>query len=65
MNPQEYRNLHPRCNWCEYKKFDHVDFHCWYNCIVKDRYIPDGDIFRRWRGMFCKVYKPKEIDFDI
>lgn len=65
MTPQEYRLKHSRCNFCIYKKFYHVDYHCWYECLVKDKYIPEFDWLRKWRGMFCKVYKPKEIDFDI
>lgn len=65
MTPQEYRLKHPRCNFCIYEKFRHVDYHYWYECLVKDKYIPEFDWFKRWRGMFCKVYKPKEIEFEI
>ena len=65
MSPQEYRLKHRRCKFCIYKKFHHVDFHDWYECLVKDKYISEFDWLEKWRGMFCKVYEPKEIDFDI
>ena len=65
MDPKEYRLKHPRCSFCVYKKFQHVDMHCWYICLVKDKYIPEFDWLKRWRGKFCKVYKPKEVDFEI
>lgn len=43
MTPEQYRQHHPRCKYCKYKKFYHVDMHCWYECLVKDKYIPEFD----------------------
>lgn len=65
MTPEEYRLKHPRCSFCKYKKFYHKGMYAWYNCLVKNKYIPEFDWLSRWRGMFCKVYTPKELDFDI
>ena len=65
MTPEEYRLNHPRCKFCIYKKFQHRDMYSWYTCLVKDKYISKTDWLEKWRGMFCKVYKPKEINFEI
>lgn len=67
MDPKEYRLKHPRCSWCKYKKFYWGDAGqvVWYECLVKDKYIPEFDWLKRWRGRFCKIYKPKEVDFEI
>lgn len=67
MTPQEYRNKHHRCRFCIYKKFYWSDAGraAWYECLVKDKYIPEFDFLEKWRGMFCKVYKPKELNFEV
>lgn len=65
MTPEEYRISHPRCMFCKYKKFKHVDMYGWYTCLVKDKYIPEFDWLKKWRGMFCKVYSPEEINFEV
>ena len=65
ITPYVYRLNHPRCKYCKYKKFRHIQEHAWYECLVKEKYIPELDYLDKWRGMFCRVYNPKEIDFDI
>lgn len=74
MTPQEYREKHHRCRWCKYKYLlknspAYSGMPKPYICLVKDKIILKDSLFfvfkSRLEGCFCKVYKPKEIDFDI
>lgn len=66
MTPEQYRQHHPRCKYCKYcELIVPPSYICsdYYECLVKDKII--SELFWNWRGMFCSVYKPKELDFEI
>ena len=66
VSPKTYRITHHRCRWCKYIRYVQPP-HCicgdYYKCLVKDKLI--SELFWQNRGMFCRVYSPEEIDFDI
>ena len=66
MTPDQYRQHHPRCRYCRYKKLIQPPLGVcsdYYKCLVKDKII--SEVFWNWRGMLCLCYKPEELDFEI
>lgn len=65
----KYREKHPRCRYCLFKKHitPPMGNCCGYNkCILKDRRLTEWDfIFWIWQGCFCKWFKAREDNIDI
>lgn len=63
-----YRELHPRCRYCAYKKRkDDCKYvpgcSVYYVCCLKDKYLYDSVSFLiPFRGMFCEWF---EVDDEI
>ena len=56
MTVNEYRKKHKRCRTCKY--LDHC--FCWY-CKAKEKIFSGNPRASSTKGMFCRVYKPKEM----
>ena len=60
----EWRNKHPRCRYCKYYDVWLPPTHgSVISCKAKDKYLREP-IFLDNRGMFCKLFIPKEVDED-
>ena len=61
MTVEEYRKKHKRCRTCIYA-YEPIGLRA--RCKAKNTIIGDALIYQKFRGMFCKVYQPKEVDKD-
>jgi len=57
MTVEEYRKKHKRCRTCKYLKH----CFCWY-CNAKEKIFNGNPKQSSIKGMFCRVYEPKEIE---
>ena len=57
MTVNEYRAKKRRCRTCEYA---YGDWSGW-TCRAKNEWHSGGRSRTRLRGMFCRLYKPKQM----
>lgn len=59
----EYRQNHPRCRYCKYKKREETCKYMpgasvYYVCCLKDKYLyEDISFLIPYKGMFCKWFE--------
>lgn len=60
----DYREKHPRCEYCEYYKGTNVDYPFYigtiHTCKLKDRFIKFPNMLT-----FCRYYTVKEVKNEI
>ena len=57
----EWRNKHPRCRYCKY--YEEPGYYTIASCKAKLKYWKEP-IYIDTKGMFCKLFVPKEVDED-
>ena len=57
MTVNEYRAKKRRCRTCEYA----YDGWCGWTCRAKNKRHGDSLAWTNFCGMFCRLYKPKQI----
>ena len=57
MTVEEYRKKHKRCRTCKHLK---LSFN-WY-CEAKEKIFDGNPKSSSIKGMFCRVYEPKEME---
>lgn len=61
MTVEEYRKKYKRCRTCKYA-YEPVGLNA--RCKAKNTTLNSTLAYCGFRGMFCKVYQPKEVSKD-
>ena len=67
LTPYEWREKHPRCDFCQYLRLDttatRLNLPCsdYYECTIKNRIIKYPKMLRPW----CRCYKIKQFDKEM
>lgn len=62
-----YREKHPRCRYCKYKKgqtiYWYKGFYTFYYCDLKNKLLYDenSSILRKVKGIFCKGFEASDL----
>lgn len=60
----EYRQLHRKCRWCRYSKYEiysHWTECCYWHCQLKDEIIK----YDKLKAKFCKYYDIDKGDVEL